>query len=297
MAESLSFTEKDGQAVDIQTSPGECLSPFLRWAGGKRWLVPEVRNMLRNSEIGDYHEPFLGGGAMFFGLGVSGEAHLSDMNSDLIEMYRSVRDNHLSVHRYLEQYDNTADCYYEVRSNVPRGRYQRAARFIFLNHTSYNGIYRVNLNGKYNVPFGRRENPQIPSKSALAAASRRLREAHLWVEDFSSSVARISSNDLVFLDPPYTVAHNNNGFVKYNERLFSFDDQRRIRNYLDEVQRRGAYFILTNAAHDSIAELFGDIGRRMVVHRRNSIGGGGAARGRADEYLFTNLREAHGDPG
>ena len=147
----------------------------------------------------------------------------------------------------------------------------------------------MNLDGVYNVPFGNRPSPQIPTVEHLRDVAKRLNKASLATGDFAKCIKHISSGDLVFLDPPYTVAHNHNGFIKYNQRLFSFDDQKRLNGLIDEIKERGAYYILANAAHESIADLFDKDDILIETSRRNSIGGINAARGSATEYLFTNL--------
>ena len=271
------------------TGPAQ-LPPILRWVGGKRWLVPALRDLVAGqAQLKGYHEPFLGGAAAFLGLGPTGPGTLSDLNAELIETYRAVRDNPEAVAAELSKHRNTESYYYELRARRPRNRTQRAARFIYLNHTSFNGIFRVNLKGAYNVPFGNRPNPQIPDNDLLSKISKRLKGFDLVAQDFAETICNVRENDLVFLDPPYTVAHNNNGFVKYNDKLFSFEDQVRLSHSIDLIRSIGAYYILTNAAHESIIELFDKGDQRMVIHRRNVIGGSKAKRGRAAEYLFTNL--------
>jgi DNA adenine methylase len=262
---------------------------FLRWAGGKRWLLHHLRTILGGFEINGYHEPFLGGGAVFFGSMIKGPIHLSDLNADLIETYVQVRDNHQRVADYLGTHVNTSEHYYAVRASSLNDPARRAAKFIYLNHTSYNGIYRVNLKGQYNVPFGNRANAHIPSRELLTAVSWKLQDAVILVRDFQEAVEQVHAEDLVILDPPYTVAHNNNGFIKYNQRLFSFEDQTRLSKLVDAVRDRGAYYLLTNAAHESIATLFGKGDRKIELTRGNSIGGKQAKRGSAAEYLFTNV--------
>jgi DNA adenine methylase len=261
--------------------------PFLRWAGGKRWLVPQLPQMLGDLRFNAYHEPFLGGGSAFLGLSQGIPSFLSDLNAELIETYIQVRDDPQGVARELEQHKYLEEYYYHLRSVELDQPVARAARFIFLNHTSYNGIFRVNLQGKYNVPFGRRT-PQIPNERDLLAVSRRLQNAVVYVADFAECLKNVSSGDLVFLDPPYTVSHNYNGFVKYNQKLFSWEDQTRLSTIVDDIKRKQAFYILTNASHPSIAELFDKGDRRITTSRRNAIGGRSASRGSATEYLFTN---------
>lgn len=263
--------------------------PFLRWAGGKRWLVSHIEELTAQVQVRNYHEPFAGGAAVFFGIDFGGQSCLSDLNADLIETYESVQLHPEAVWERLRRYRNTEDDYYAARAARPRTAVNRAARFIFLNHTSFNGLYRVNLRGEYNVPFGYRLSDNRPNLEQLKAASDRLQSATLQVGDFGMALREVGNGDLVFLDPPYTVAHNRNGFVKYNDRLFLFKDQERLSALIDQVRERGAYYVMTNAAHTSIADLFEKGDRRVETSRKNNVGGRSAARGRATEYLFTNL--------
>jgi len=265
--------------------------PLLRWAGGKRWLVPIVADLLVDTEIQNYHEPFAGGAAVFFGLSINSKAYLSDLNSALIDTYRQIRDDPGEVWRFLRRYKNTAEDYYVARQSRPRLPASRAARFIYLNHASFNGIYRVNLAGQYNVPYGYRDFYNPPMLTDLEEASKRLQSATIIDGDFAATVGNVGPGDLVFLDPPYTVAHNHNGFVKYNDKLFLFADQRRLSMMIDSIRHVGAYYILTNAAHESIAQLFEKGDRSIETSRKNAVGGRTASRGRATEYLFTNLPE------
>lgn len=261
----------------------------LRWVGGKRWLLPTIKTLVKNREFSAYHEPFLGGASVFLGLRKFARAYLRDSNAELIATYRAIRDYHAEIAARVLLYGNDPETYYAVRAVVPEGKVERAARFLYLNHTSFNGIYRVNLDGVYNVPFGNRPSPQIPTAEHLADVAKRFDHAKLETGDFAECLKHVNKGDLVFLDPPYTVAHNHNGFIKYNQRLFSFDDQKRLSALVDEIKERGAYYILANAAHESIANLFAKGDMLIETRRRNSIGGINAVRGSAIEYLFTNL--------
>jgi DNA adenine methylase len=263
----------------------------LRWAGGKRWLLPRIRELVGEREIPAYHEPFLGGASIFLGLRRFSMAYLRDTNAELIAAFRAIRARPVRVAKLVAELANDSETYYKIRASMPTDRYERAARFIYLNHTSFNGIYRVNLDGVYNVPFGNRPSPQIPTAEHLKRVAERLEDATLDVGDFADCLDRVGEADLVFLDPPYTVAHNNNGFIKYNQKLFRFEDQERLSTLIDEIMRRGAYYILANAAHPSIAKLFTRTwNNRVETSRRNSIGGVNAKRGSGTEYLFTNLK-------
>jgi DNA adenine methylase len=188
----------------------------------------------------------------------------------------------------LNGFENTKEYYYRVRSEDVSDPAKKAAGFIYLNQTSYNGIYRVNLNGVYNVPYGYRSKPFL-EKDKLNMASNCLQAATITCDDFSACQQNILENDLIFLDPPYTVSHNNNGFIKYNQKLFSLDDQRRLRQLVDTIKERNAYYILTNAAHPVILEIFGAGDNVIELHRANLIGGQNAQRGQVSEYIFTNI--------
>ncbi|MBK6872659.1 MAG: Dam family site-specific DNA-(adenine-N6)-methyltransferase [Kineosporiaceae bacterium] len=268
---------------------GSGAQPVLRWAGGKRWLVPTLRQMLNSTSFKNYHEPFLGGASVFLGILPSGKSYLADLNAELVETYQQIRDDPEGVADILRTHRNTPEYYYHLRDSKPRTAKGRAARFIFLNATSFNGIYRVNLKGIYNVPYGSREKEHIPNRKWLRAVSAPLQGTELRVADFAECIDNVTDGDLVFLDPPYTVAHNNNGFVKYNQKLFSFEDQHRLSDLVDAIKERGAFYILTNAAHSSIAQLFDKGDTRIELTRRNNVGGTGSVRGNASEYIFTNL--------
>jgi len=268
--------------------PGGGARPIVRWAGGKTWLVPHLPSLLPRAGFRAYHEPFLGGGSVFLAIGHRGPAYLSDLNAELIDAYCRVRDDPEGVIEALRAHRNTEEEYYRVRSAVPLDPLARAARFIFLNRTSFNGIYRVNLEGHYNVPYGGRSKRFLDPENLRDVAAR-LQGASLQCADFDCVRLHLQPKDLVFLDPPYTVSHSDNGFIKYNSRLFSLDDQRRLSELLDFVRDRGAYYLMTNAAHPTIASLFEKGDRRLELKRRSLVGGRSANRGEVLEYVFTNV--------
>lgn len=262
--------------------------PFLRWAGGKNWLVKCLPALLDGLEYDSYHEPFLGGGSVFFALAPR-KAFLSDSNPDLINAYTEVRDNLQNVIKYLQQQSVSEADYYRVRSSSPRKPHRRAGKFIYLNRTSFNGIYRVNRNGEYNVPYGHNDGYRF-DYDRIREASKALQCTELRVLDFFATLEDVKENDFVFLDPPYTVTHNNNGFIEYNKKLFSLDDQYRLKTYIDEVNRRGAYYVLTNAAHEVITDIFlSDTNVLIPMQRLSMLGGSNARRGETQEYIFTNI--------
>lgn len=272
----------------------ERIKPFLRWAGGKSWFIEHLEDLLDGQNFTNYYEPFLGGGSIFFSISVTDAvATLSDANKELIDTYIAIRDNVEEVIQYFATYENTSDFYYKLREKEPTDPFERAARFIYLNHTSYNGLYRVNRKGKYNVPFGNRKSDTIDVEE-IRKASQALAGTILLSGDFENRGDVIQEGTLVFLDPPYTVSHNDNGFIQYNQSIFSIEDQERLANYIQLIMDRGAYFILTNAAHNAIREIFGDCGHSMLVERQSLIGGKKAKRGLTSELVFTNIERVVG---
>lgn len=272
------------------------IEPFVRWAGGKTWLIPHMPSILGDVQIEHYHEPFLGGAAVFFSMEHKKKAYLSDANPQLINAYTQVRDNPEGVIKLFEQMSNTKDDYYRIRGEITAASTaENAARFIYLNQTSFNGLYRVNRQGKYNVPYGFRESWTY-DMDRIRQASAKLQNTRLEVGDFEAHKYRIKPNDLVFLDPPYTVSHNNNGFIQYNQHLFSLDDQYRLKRFVEYIKRKGAYYILTNAAHETVRDIFLAEGDRILELQRNSlIGGKKAVRAAISEYIFTNIPEVNHD--
>lgn len=268
-------------------------SPILRWAGGKSWLISKLPEFLPE-RFNNYHEPFLGGACVYFFLKtnrlIEGSSFLSDLNADLINCYRQLRNNQGNLLKILNSYKNTEDFYYSIRAKSNEGPLKSAANFLYLNRTSFNGLFRVNLNGDYNVPYGFKSYKSLFDLDALSEAKKLLKSAKLRACDFEESLTNISSHDLVFIDPPYTIAHNHNGFIKYNQKLFSWQDQERLLLYIKELNRRNAFFILTNAAHKSIKKLFENEADIYKLSRASLIGGSGAKRIAIHEYLFTNVR-------
>lgn len=259
--------------------------PFLKWAGGKRWLMP-LATELRGSGSGLYIEPFLGSGAMFFGLHPA-RALLSDCNVELIETYKAIADDWQAVHAHLRRHDrlHSKAHYYSVRDQRPRNAATRAARFIYLNRTCWNGLYRVNRQGVFNTPIGTKTRAILATDDFEAVANL-LRRAHLVAGDFETQIDAANEGDLIFADPPYTVRHQYNGFVKYNEQLFSWADQERLCAALARAKDRGANVICTNADHWSIRELYERDFKIFPLERYSSIAGAGGTRGRYAEVVI-----------
>lgn len=274
--------------ISVDLPSQRATRPFLRWAGGKTWLIKHLTG-LKKLEYRNYHEPFLGGGAIHFFLNSERQSYLSDLNGGLIETYQSVKENCSDVVSCLKEFRNDPDYYYRVRETVYTDPISKAAQFIYLNQTSYNGIHRVNLSGKYNVPYGFRKKNFI-DELTLYKAQASLKNATLFSGDFYQILENVQRHDLVFLDPPYTVSHNDNGFVKYNEKIFSLNDQYRLSQLIDEIKNIGAYYILTNAAHDKVKEIFSKGDQVIEFSRGNVIGGLKAKRGQTNELIFSNFK-------
>lgn len=267
------------------------ITSFIRWAGGKLWLVPYVQDLISGLDFNNYHEPFMGGASIFFAIDTPNQSYLSDVNEDLVDAFIAIRDNPQQVIGFLKEYKTDEASYYAVRESEPDDVYQRAARFLYLNTYSFNGLYRVNRQGKYNVPYGQRADKTI-NYDRLLSASEKLTKATIICQDFEQAKDCIRSGDLVFLDPPYTVSKESNSmFIAYNSKLFSLDDQYRLSELIDYINEHGAYYILTNAAHSTIFEIFKDKGRLITRERNSLIGGKKAFRGKVKEYIFTNIPE------
>lgn len=241
--------------------------PFLKWAGGKRAIASQILPFLGSPE-GHYFEPFLGGGAIFFALGPS-VAILSDVNGELIECYEVVKEQPKALADRLSTMKNSEDAYYEIRGEKPRSKLGRAARFLYLTTLSFNGIYRQNLRGEFNVPYGKKTQKTLPSFEELELASTALSKVQLLSDDFEASTEQAGAGDTIYFDPPYTVAHNNNGFVKYNAAIFSWKDQVRLAQHAKKLVRRGCRVIVSNADHHSVRALYGGFATHIL--RRHSV--------------------------
>ncbi|MEX2160983.1 MAG: Dam family site-specific DNA-(adenine-N6)-methyltransferase [Anaerolineales bacterium] len=263
---------------------GKGLSPLLRWPGGKQWLTEKLIALVPK-EIGVYYEPFIGGAALFFALRPA-RAVLGDANRRLIETYETVRDNPRAVERALKKWPNTERTYYRLRSKEFTTRVEKAAQFIYLNKTCWNGLYRVNRRGKFNVPFsnnGRR----VFDSDHLHHASAALRTAELVIGDFGLTLKRARERDFVYLDPPYITTHGNNNFRSYNERLFSWEDQKRLAVVANKLADQNCYVVLSNSAHQSIIELYKKFDQYEFT-RHSVLAGKVSGRKKVREALFVS---------
>jgi DNA adenine methylase len=267
--------------------PGKApLPPFLKWAGGKRWLAASYRQLLPR-QFDRYFEPFLGGGAVFFSL-MPGTAVLSDVNERLVDCYKYIKLNPHGFAALMRKHQraHSQQYYYETRRKRLRSPLKKAAQFLYLNRTCWNGLYRVNLEGIFNVPMGTKSSVVFEGESFFDYATA-LKNAEIVNCDFSDSIAKARKGDFLFVDPPYTVQHNFNGFAKYNEEIFCWADQVRLRKALDGAASRGVKILLSNAHHDSVLKLFADLGTVHVVNRTSLIAGDASRRSRVTEIAIS----------
>lgn len=266
----------------------EQMKPFLKWPGGKRWFVANYHQLLPKSYKA-YFEPFLGGGSVFFHL-MPKEATISDINPELTNTYRVMANHPRELRALLEAHQalHSLEHYYNVRKHIPNGTIDRAARFMYLNRTCFNGMYRVNKQGQFNVPIGTREH-FIEDVETFTEYANILQDVHILTQDFVATIRRAGDGDLVFADPPYTIAHNQNSFIKYNDRLFSWKDQTRLLNALVRAKKRGSLIVATNALYPDLEKMYQDNGfYTYTIDRFSSISGNAAGRGRQEELLITS---------
>ena len=265
------------------------IQPFLKWPGGKRWFVDKHRRLFHYN-YNTYIEPFLGSGAVFFYLQPQ-NAILNDINPDVVEAYRGIQSNPSFIRKSLAYHhrNHSYDHYYDIREKKYYAALQRASRTIYLNRTCFNGIYRVNLKGEFNVPIGTKTQVILESDDFFAT-SKLLQNAIILQSDFEKVVDKARKDDFIFADPPYTVRHNFNGFLKYNEKLFSWEDQERLAKSLIRARERGAKVILTNANHTSIKSLYKNSGFTIeATSRFSSISASSANRKQFEELIIYSI--------
>ena len=261
------------------------LGPFIKWAGGKTSLLPHLLPHVP-LHLTDYYEPFLGGGALFFGISArttSFSAHLSDTNEELISAYRVIKESPEELMRLLSgyqgQYDSAVDksgYFYRKRDWRPADRIESTARLIFLNKTCYNGLYRVNSKGEFNVPFGRYKHPRINNSGIIRAASQVLEDtkAELRIIDYKDALASCGRTHFVYLDPPYQPPSKTSSFTDYTPGGFSEKDQEELAEEFGKLVDRGCVVLLSNSDTSLTRHLYRDFEIRKVTVNRpiNSVG-------------------------
>lgn len=271
------------------------VSPFLKWVGGKRQIMPSIENLLpKNIKNYTYIEAFVGGGAVFFHLQPK-NAIINDFNTELINVYEVIKSDLDALIIDLKKHKNEVDYFYEIRGldrtdNFKRlSKVERASRIIYLNKTCYNGLYRVNNAGEFNAPFGRYKNPNIVNEPTLRAVNKYLitNKIQILNGDFSEILKIATQNSFVYLDPPYHPISENLNFTGYIQGGWDSNDQVRLREACDELNNRNIKFLLSNSASQFILDQYKDY-KISVVKANRAINSDGTNRGEVDEVLIRN---------
>ena len=271
--------------------------PILKWAGGKTQILSELTDNAPE-KFKTYFEPFFGGGAFFFHLYKErgfDEAVISDLNTDLISLYKIVKNNVHELIAELEgsEYENDKKKYYSARKEFNRAKSQgeqsvkQAARMVFLNRTCFNGLYRVNSRGEFNVPFGRYKNPQILDERNLIAVSLALSEVKILNVDFKIAVSKARKKDFVYFDPPYLPVSETAWFTAYTKDGFSLEEQERLSRVFRDLDNKGCFVLESNSAIEEIRELYEGYSIIEVLAAR-AISSNGSTRGKIPELLIMN---------
>ncbi|RME23458.1 MAG: DNA adenine methylase [Deltaproteobacteria bacterium] len=275
--------------------------PFLKWAGGKGQIVG-VLERLAPKEFGAYHEPFVGGGALFFALARAGrlsgkKVHLSDINAELVATWKAVRDDVSEVIGQLQKHRYEREYYYRVRDQDPEKLppADLAARMIFLNRCGFNGLYRVNSKGKFNVPFGRYKNPLICDRENLEAVSKVLDGVNIECEPFERVLTRARRGDFVYFDPPYVPLSKTSSFVSYAKDGFGLEDQERLAEVFGKLARRGVRVMLSNSDTPFVRDLYRDY-LLVPVKAKRPINSRGNRRGPIGELVVLSYHVEAGFP-
>lgn len=274
--------------IDIE-KPKKTLipTPFLKWAGGKSQILSDLEKLFP-LEYGTYYEPFLGGGAVYFRLRPE-NAILSDINEELINTYRVVRDNVEELIGELEKHKRDESYYYLVRDLKAEGltAIERGSRFIFLNKTCFNGLHRVNLNGEFNVPFGKHKRASISDSNNLRLVSCALNNTKVEVADFEVILTHAQKDDFVYLDPPYHPTSKTSSFTKYSQYKFTEIEQQRLAQVFNDLASRGCKLMLTNSDTPFIRSLYNHFTITSVKARR-MINCKGSLRNEVNELIIRN---------
>ncbi|PWU02197.1 MAG: modification methylase [Candidatus Melainabacteria bacterium] len=270
------------------------VGPFLKWAGGKSQLLKEIVPVIP-SHFENYFEPFLGGAALLFHLldqRSSLKAFISDSNTELINCYLSVQSNVEEVIQALKRHRNDKHYYYKIRSQDTKRLMpaERAARLIYLNKTCFNGLYRVNRSGQFNVPFGKYRNPRIVDEEKLRSVSKILRRGRIDISclDFEPALKKARAGDFVYLDPPYQPISSTSKFTSYTKSNFDEAAQIRLAAVFQSLDARGVFVLLSNSNSELVRKLYADY-QVQEVQAARAINCNGNGRGRIGELLIRNF--------
>jgi DNA adenine methylase len=284
--------------MHVKIQNNKLVQPVLKWAGGKRQLLHELNKYTPNiNEITTYYEPFVGGGALLFNLQPK-KAVVNDVNADLINLYMVIKDNVEELIEDLKKHKNEKDYFYEIRALDRTKKYkelsniEKASRIIYLNKTCFNGLFRVNKAGEFNVPFGNYKNPNIVNEITLRAVSKYFNQAKIKFLncDFEESLKGIRKGSFVYFDPPYDPVSDSSSFTGYTLDGFNKDDQRRLKKLCDRLNEKGIKFLLSNSATDFIIDLYSENKdfKIEIVNATRCINADAEKRGEINEVLIRN---------
>lgn len=272
--------------------------PFVKWAGGKRQLIPTLSKHFPKS-YGTYFEPFLGGGAVLFHLlseNPNQKCSVSDLNSDLVLAYVTIRDRVdeliTSLKKHSKNYFQDKDSYYyQIRESEPKDQIEKTSRLIFLNRTCFNGLYRVNSKGKFNVPLGRYSNPNIVNEENLITISRVLqsRKISIKCKDFSSVLDDVKKDDFVYFDPPYQPVSKTANFTSYTNRDFNLEDLERLAEICQSLDSKGCSVVLSNSNTKEVKSMFDKSWKIKEIEANRSINSDSKKRTGHSELVIKNF--------
>lgn len=271
--------------------------PILKWVGGKRQLLPEIRKRIP-SNYSKYYEPFVGGGAVLFDLQPK-KATINDVNEELINLYNVVKNNVEELIEDLAKHENTEEYFYDIRAlDRDSDKYkkmsniERASRIHYLNKTCYNGLFRVNLAGQFNAPFGKYKKPNIKNEITLRATSKFFNESKVEIKncDFEEALKGIRKGAFVYFDPPYEPISDTSNFTGYSKGGFNREEQIRLKKLCDKLDARGIKFLLSNSSSEFIMQLYRENSNYKIelIKAKRSINSKGNKRGEIDEILVKN---------
>ena len=274
------------------------LQPFTKWTGGKRQLLPVIRELMPK-KYNRYFEPFVGGGALFFDLAPK-NAVINDFNAELINCYQQIKDNPQELIEILKVHQeyNSKEYYLDLRSADRDERIdmmsevQRAARILYMLRVDFNGLYRVNSKNQFNVPYGRYKNPKIVDENLVSTISTYLNNNQIEIKkgDFEKAVLDVQPGDFVYFDPPYIPLSETSAFTSYTHEGFSYDDQVRLRDTFKKLSDTGAYVMLSNSSSFLVEELYRDFNIHYVEATRTN-GAKSSSRGKISEVIVTNYEK------
>ena len=286
------------KVISRRRSENRILRPFLKWAGGKRQLLPILRQYIpKNFSSTTYFEPFVGAGAFFFDLQPK-KAFINDANKELINCYQTIKDKPDELLELTKEYqkDISKVHFYKLRELDRKSDFndlsdvQRAARIIYLNKTCFNGLFRVNSQGQFNVPYGDNKNPIVADEIVIGAISKYLNENSIEItnQDFEKSVSNAKKGNFIYFDPPYDPISDSSSFTGYDLSGFGKNEQRRLQNVCDSLVKRGCKVLLSNSATDFIKELYSNTEYYSIIEvaATRSINSVGASRGKINEVLI-----------